>query len=530
MARPGAEPGLRRHGQRLLAVIGGSILGFAIAGPVLLVTVKLLGGSNRTALPLSYLEGTAAMGRYQWLSFLWTNVGSPPTPANIWTSTYLGLAGGILFLVGAGLGRGRAWRACLSIVVLGVLLLSGTPVTTAAYHLVPGFSSIDPLGRLLPLVVAPALLLAVLGFDAVAARVTARLSRRGDRRSAYALVVAVGLLVGTAQFWQLATLDRSLTPGFEPREALYRFPPTPAIQAIHDAAPVGDGRQQRLATVATKTAIVMFADEPNVFHIDSFGGYENVVPRRTMALVRFAQGETAAASGSKVTGSFRGGLLAETARWALLPRLGVTTFFTPPQYATNASMKQGLALSGARLAYAGPDGAVFAVPGATPRAFLVGSSVVADGPRALDLLASQNFDPRTSVILEHRRPDAPSSGAMTGRVAIAPVDGNRRRFTVEADRAGYLVMLDAYADGWTARVNGRRTPVEVADTAFRAVSVPAGRSVVTLSYAPPGLRNGLFLAVGGLASAAVLLAWPFLVARARRRRAGVTTGRAEAVA
>ncbi len=75
------------------------------------------------------------------------------------------------------------------------------------------------------------------------------------------------------------------------------------------------------------------------------------------------------------------------------------------------------------------------------------------------------------------------------------------RLRVRADRPTALVVRDAFAAGWSASVDGRATPILKADGRHRAVAIPAGESLVTMRYQPPGLRSGL--AVGALALVAV---------------------------
>jgi len=47
--------------------------------------------------------------------------------------------------------------------------------------------------------------------------------------------------------------------------------------------------------------------------------------------------------------------------------------------------------------------------------------------------------------------------------------------------------------GWTARVNGKATPILAANYAFRAIEIPAGTSMVEFSYWPPGMTAGLII-------------------------------------
>ena len=80
------------------------------------------------------------------------------------------------------------------------------------------------------------------------------------------------------------------------------------------------------------------------------------------------------------------------------------------------------------------------------------------------------------------------------------------------DARGYAVLLDSWAPGWTATVNGQERPVERADVLARAVRLDAGERRVDLTYRTPGLR------LGGLVAG---LAWLNLLVVAwltRRRR------------
>jgi uncharacterized membrane protein YfhO len=75
------------------------------------------------------------------------------------------------------------------------------------------------------------------------------------------------------------------------------------------------------------------------------------------------------------------------------------------------------------------------------------------------------------------------------------------------------VLLDANAPGWTATVTGAPATVLTANVAFRAVALPAGRHLVTFSYAPPAW--GAALAVTLVAALALALwgAWLLVAAR-----------------
>lgn len=63
---------------------------------------------------------------------------------------------------------------------------------------------------------------------------------------------------------------------------------------------------------------------------------------------------------------------------------------------------------------------------------------------------------------------------------------------------GFILLRDAFAPGWSAKVDGTEAPVLLAEGMFRAVPVPAGSHTLTMRYWPPGLTAGLLLALLGV--------------------------------
>ena len=98
-----------------------------------------------------------------------------------------------------------------------------------------------------------------------------------------------------------------------------------------------------------------------------------------------------------------------------------------------------------------------------------------------------------------------------------PVRCTPNRVVVRAntDRVSRLVLADAYYPGWRADVDGRETPVSVAQGIFRSVLLEPGNHTVTFQYRPGTFVVGMFL---GLVGAAVVgAAGGGVVARRRRR-------------
>jgi len=89
------------------------------------------------------------------------------------------------------------------------------------------------------------------------------------------------------------------------------------------------------------------------------------------------------------------------------------------------------------------------------------------------------------------------------RSAHSPAPG---RWMIRSDepRAGWIVLAETRAAGWTARVDGSPVPVLPYLDDFQAVAVPAGPHAVTLSYRPRGWSLLLLAAFLGLAAASTL--------------------------
>ena len=57
--------------------------------------------------------------------------------------------------------------------------------------------------------------------------------------------------------------------------------------------------------------------------------------------------------------------------------------------------------------------------------------------------------------------------------------------------------------GWTARVDGQPSPMDLTDDTFQTVALPAGKSMISFRYWPPGFT----FAVTAWAAALALLIW-----------------------
>ena len=97
---------------------------------------------------------------------------------------------------------------------------------------------------------------------------------------------------------------------------------------------------------------------------------------------------------------------------------------------------------------------------------------------------------------------------------VVVYEPERVEISTDSPRDGFLVFSDTYRPGWSALVDGSPSPILRAQTAFRAVRVPAGKHRVLFLYRPGSLRVG---AAVSLLSLGILAVWP-AVSRFWRRR------------
>lgn len=161
--------------------------------------------------------------------------------------------------------------------------------------------------------------------------------------------------------------------------------------------------------------------------------------------------------------------------------------------------------------YAG-DVKIYAFRDALPRAYGVCAAVHApDAAAAFARLSDPGFDPAQAVVLEGAGPEGVSLGPPCSvEIRWERFAPEERILEARFPRAGWLVLMEAFAPGWRAFVDGRPVPVLPANGLFQAVAVPEGIHTVRWVYRPDSLGLG-----GGI----TLLSGLFLIVRAAARRA-----------
>ena len=138
-----------------------------------------------------------------------------------------------------------------------------------------------------------------------------------------------------------------------------------------------------------------------------------------------------------------------------------------------------------------------------PRAYVVPGEVQeADLEKAVDLWLSKDFDPTRAAIVE----GVPSGGGGAGTARVVSERSSEVVVEAEAPQGGTLVLLDSYAPGWVAEVDGSPAPVVRANALFRGVRLAPGRHTVSFRYEPVAFRVGASISLAALLLTIGLLA------------------------
>ena len=140
------------------------------------------------------------------------------------------------------------------------------------------------------------------------------------------------------------------------------------------------------------------------------------------------------------------------------------------------------------------------------RAMLMsGWETVGEGGSMLEKLLSPQHDPGAWTLIEPTDGSPPLESATRspttpGEEMLYEAGPNSIRVAWHLGEAGMLRILESWAPGWEAKVNGVPAPVYRADFLFMAVPVPAGSCEVELTYRPKSFRDGSVASGVGLAA------------------------------
>lgn len=145
-----------------------------------------------------------------------------------------------------------------------------------------------------------------------------------------------------------------------------------------------------------------------------------------------------------------------------------------------------------------------------PRAYLVGGvKVLTDPDKVLISMVTQPLEPFEVALTDAEAAcgdtfDDLRPGRILHHVTRLEYVPNGVEIEVETRKPGLLVVTDAFYPGWSATVNGKGARIYKVNYAFRGVRVPAGTSLVTMTYRPASLRIGMGVSLISLIVVVVL--------------------------
>lgn len=153
-----------------------------------------------------------------------------------------------------------------------------------------------------------------------------------------------------------------------------------------------------------------------------------------------------------------------------------------------------------------------------PRYRVVYEAAALEDGIALGVLQDHRYNLDRAVILETTAPELHAvAPPVSPTVTLMDWHPEETRLTVHSAQPGYLVIGDLWYPGWTARVDGARTPILRAYTALRAIQIPEGEHEVSLRYEPLSFRIGAGITLLALLA---LLAWSLRMWRSPSQIAG----------
>jgi hypothetical protein len=270
-----------------------------------------------------------------------------------------------------------------------------------------------------------------------------------------------------------------------------------------------------------------------LFGLNGALGMESLAPIWVFRLWHSVELGQAVPETTSFTGGFVPFFFDNRVNLDLLRRLSVGLIMATPEARLRSADGVDLAnTQQVREVYRGPDGALYVIPDALPRAYLVPGAEIATEGDALQRLMNGTAAPARTILLDPKKGnstladlgDVPPGQSM-GTAQIVEDGLAKLRIRVRAERAGYLQVNDSWAPGWKATLDGKSVEVLRRDYAFRAAPVPAGDQLIEMVYRPRpeiaaiAVEAGALLIVMIAAVALAVVNW-----RARRRSRGEAFG------
>lgn len=132
-----------------------------------------------------------------------------------------------------------------------------------------------------------------------------------------------------------------------------------------------------------------------------------------------------------------------------------------------------------------------------PRVFLSGSYILETNPKKIvETFYDASFNPKT-IILEIKPTIEPSESIINDAKIVEYIP-NRVTIETKSDTPKLLFLSDNYYPGWVATIDGKETPILIADYTFRAITVPEGQHQIIFEYKSKVFYLGLSISLIGL--------------------------------
>lgn len=140
-----------------------------------------------------------------------------------------------------------------------------------------------------------------------------------------------------------------------------------------------------------------------------------------------------------------------------------------------------------------------------PRFNLFYNYETAKDKETLKLISGRSFDFKNKIILEEKLPIKLNMGQ--GSIKLLKNGLNDQTFSIQSDKTALFYISDTYFPGWKANLNGKKVKIYKANYNFRAVIVPAGKSILSFSYEPSHFELAKILSVLSLLGLSIITLW-----------------------
>ena len=118
-------------------------------------------------------------------------------------------------------------------------------------------------------------------------------------------------------------------------------------------------------------------------------------------------------------------------------------------------------------------------------------------------LNAADFDPLAEAVIYQRDQNA-LAGSGSGTAGLEGKSTGYMKIAAHANAPALLMVSEAYHWNWIALVNGKEVKPVIADGALLSIPIPAGNSVIELSYRPLDLYAGVAISVFTLMSSLIV--------------------------